>query len=187
MSTPYLWMQLLTRMYCHSQVTTLGSAVLAKGGQRELHSAPFLGHSTLVSRLRLSAVSLFMIPWLPPVSMLLCGYLTTSKATGTVKSFSVPEGRSCAMYVFIHTLSLGGPWACKGSCIWNKEKTIHWWGHSMWTETHRAKLGFFLRATFRWHRFCFRWDQGTEPTPDRLIGHFRGPSGCYASVAFQSI
>lgn len=40
-------MQLLTRKYCHSQVTTqstLGSAVLC---QKELHSAPFLGHSTL--------------------------------------------------------------------------------------------------------------------------------------------
>lgn len=43
-------MQLLTRMYSHSQVTTqstLESVVLAKNGQKELHSAPFLGHSPL--------------------------------------------------------------------------------------------------------------------------------------------
>ena len=43
-------MQLLTRMYSHSQVTTqstLGSVVLEKSGQKELHSAPFLGHSIL--------------------------------------------------------------------------------------------------------------------------------------------
>lgn len=103
-------MQLLTRLYCHSQVTTqstLGSAVLAKGGQRELHSAPFLGHSTLVSRLRLSAVSLFMIPWPQPVSRLLCAYLTTSKATGTVKSFPVPLREEVVPCVCSYTLY---PW-----------------------------------------------------------------------------
>lgn len=111
-------MQLLTRLYCHSQVTTqstLGSAVLANGDQRELHSAPFLGHSTLVSlghstlvsRLRLSAVSLFMIPWPQPVSRLLCAYLTTSKTTGTVKSFPVPLREEVVPCVCSYTLY---PW-----------------------------------------------------------------------------
>lgn len=184
-------MQLLTRLYCHSQVTTqstLGSAVLAKGGQRELHSAPFLGHSTLVSRLRLSAVSLFMIPWPQPVSRLFCAYLTTSKATGTVKSFPVPLREEVVPCVCSYTLY---PWVVhehvKEVAFETKKRLYIDEATVCETETHRAKLGFFLRATFRWHWFCFRWAQGTEPTPERLIGHFRGPSGCYTSVAFQSV